>query len=54
MGLSPITHVEMTAWSEGMKLDLLPFERKAIRAIDRAYMIYQNSKAAKERKNERD
>ncbi len=45
MGLGPITHLEISAWAEGMKIDLLPFERKAIRELDKAFLIYSNSKA---------
>jgi hypothetical protein len=46
MGISPINHLEITAWSDGMALSpLMPFERQAIRAVDDAYVIYSNSKA---------
>ena len=44
MGAGPITHVEITAWANGMGIDLLPFERQALRQIDRAFLIYSNSK----------
>jgi hypothetical protein len=52
MGFNPITHVEITAWSDGMDIDILPFERRAIRAVDEAYMIHCNSKDKTERKND--
>lgn len=54
MGINSITHVEITAWSDGMKLDLLPFERRAIRAIDEAYVTHINSKVKDKDKHERD
>jgi len=44
MRLGPITHQEITAWAEGMRYNLLPFERQCIRAIDRAYLLHLNSK----------
>lgn len=37
-----IKHVEITAWAEGERIKLTPFERRAIRAIDEAFMIHQN------------
>lgn len=40
MGYGPITHQEITAWSVGMKIDLMPFERESIRAIDREFLIH--------------
>lgn len=52
MAVSSITHEEITAWAEGNNISLMPFERRCIRAIDKAYVTYQNSKA-KER-NERE
>lgn len=45
MGISAITHTEITSWADGMNIELLPFERKAIRAVDEAYVTYCNSKA---------
>ena len=44
MGAGSITHVEITAWANGMGIELLPFERQAIRQIDKAFLIYSNSK----------
>lgn len=44
MGLGPITHTEISAWSTGMGINLMPIEREAIRAIDRAYLTHHNSK----------
>ena len=44
MSHGPITNVEITAWSNGMWLNLIPFERRAILEIDRAFSIYSNSK----------
>lgn len=48
MGFCPIDHVEITAWSEGMKIGITPFERMCIRSIDDAYRVHCN---AKEKKN---
>jgi hypothetical protein len=47
-GVNPITHTEITHWANGMEIKVTPFERKALRAVDEAYMTYQNSKANKE------
>lgn len=44
MGFNPITHVEMTAWAEGMGVTLTPFERNCIRVIDDAYRVHCNKK----------
>jgi hypothetical protein len=46
MALPPITHTEITSWADGMKIDLLPFERRALKALDNAYTSYFNSKSA--------
>lgn len=43
MSAGPITNVEITAWSDGMGYDLLPIERKALLAVDRAFQMH-NSK----------
>jgi hypothetical protein len=45
--LGPITHCEITAWAKGMKIDLMPLERRAIRSLDVAYLNFQNSKDKK-------
>lgn len=44
MGFSPITHTEIGEWSRGMGLNILPLEREALRAIDKAYMLHCNKK----------
>jgi len=44
MAQNPLTHTEITAWAEGMKLNLLPFEREAIVRIDDAFQSHSNSK----------
>ena len=44
MSIGPITHTEITKWSEGMGYNLIPFERRALRAVDRAFMIHQSKK----------
>jgi hypothetical protein len=44
MGHGPITHTEITNWDKGMQYRVSPFERQAIRALDRAFMIYSHSK----------
>ncbi len=44
MGVGPITNVEITAWAQGMRYDLMPFERRAILAVDRAYLIHSSEK----------
>lgn len=49
MQATGIKHVEITAWAEGMQINLLPFERRAIRAVDVAFMDYQNSKAKEQK-----
>lgn len=51
MALNPISHTEITAWASGMNLELLPFERRAIRAIDQAYVAHCNSKNSEEKKD---
>lgn len=43
MAAGPITNVEITFWANGMGYDLLPIERKALLAVDRAFQIH-NSK----------
>lgn len=45
MQVAAIKHVEITAWAQGMGINLLPFERRAICAIDDAFMAHQNSKS---------
>lgn len=44
MVLGPITNVEISAWASGMGIDLLPFERRAILAVDRAYLAFNAKK----------
>lgn len=43
MAHGPITNVEITAWAEGMGIDLMPIERRALLAIDKAFLIHSNS-----------
>lgn len=45
MQCSGIKHTEITAWSEGMRINITPFERRAIRAIDVAFINNQNTKS---------
>jgi hypothetical protein len=45
MQATGIKHLEITAWSDGMGYKITPFERKAIRAIDVAFMNHQNTKS---------
>jgi hypothetical protein len=42
MTLGPITHCEITAWADGEGIRLMPFQRRAIRALDVAYINFQN------------
>lgn len=44
MGVSPICHREITAWSDGMGYNVTPFERKALVKIDNAFIAFANSK----------
>lgn len=39
MSVGPITHAQITAWSDGMNIFVTPFERTAILAIDEAYIL---------------
>jgi hypothetical protein len=39
-GFTPISHTEITHWSEGMGIGITPFERSCIIAIDNAYRIH--------------
>jgi hypothetical protein len=54
MGFNAITHTEITHWDEGLGIKLLPFERRAIRAIDKAFKEHANSKANERDKNGRE
>ena len=36
-GASPITHEEISAWSEGYGYEITSFERRCLRAIDNEY-----------------
>lgn len=47
MGFNPITHVELTAWSNGMQIGITPFERSCVIAIDNAYRLHLNDKEKK-------
>jgi hypothetical protein len=47
MSINPISHQEITAWSEGMKKAITPFERDALTQLDDAYIEHQNSKEKK-------
>lgn len=51
MGFNSITHTEITHWADGMWMKLLPFERRALRRIDKAYMEHCNTKANEKDKN---
>ena len=48
MTAGPITNQEITFWSNGMGYDLLPIERKALLAVDRAFLIH-NSKSSEKK-----
>jgi hypothetical protein len=43
MGIGPITHTELRNWSANLQVHPLPFEVRAIMAIDRAFLIHSNS-----------
>jgi hypothetical protein len=45
MTYNAITHQEITAFADGERINMLPFERRAIRAIDRAFIKFQNAKS---------
>jgi hypothetical protein len=47
MSLESISHTEISNWAEGMKIDLSPFERRCLRAIDRVYVDHIRSKGKK-------
>jgi hypothetical protein len=47
-GFSPITHSEITAWSEGMDIGISPFERRCIVAIDDAYRVFCSKRKDKD------
>lgn len=47
MGVGPITHVEIKAWTDLKRIDITPYEVDALRAIDKEYLIYQNSDKSK-------
>lgn len=41
--IGPITHQEIESWDRLNKLDIQPFEVRALRAVDKAYLIHNNS-----------
>jgi hypothetical protein len=49
MSVGPITHQEITAWSERMELNVTPFETEALLRIDDAFIIH-SSKTEKDKK----
>jgi hypothetical protein len=44
MGITPLTHEAITAWSDGMDIGITPFERACIVAIDDAFLEHVDSK----------
>lgn len=48
MCIGPIPYSEIAVWAKLMQLNLLPFEIKALRAIDEAYVTHCNTKDKKD------
>ena len=50
LDLSPISHESITCWSEGLRINVTPFERQVIVRIDDVFIDFNQSK--KKDKNE--